>query len=123
MRIGELSARTGASVRSLRYYEQQGLLSSRRTSGAQRAYGEDAVDRVRLLRQLFGAGLNSATIATLLPCVDAPSEAVTRETLSVMHRERDRLNEQIASLITTRDHLSHLIDAAATYHRDQLARN
>ena len=31
MQIGELSARTGASVRMLRYYEEQGLLEPRRT--------------------------------------------------------------------------------------------
>ncbi|NED82406.1 MerR family DNA-binding transcriptional regulator, partial [Streptomyces sp. SID11233] len=33
MKIGELARRTGASVRSLRYYEQQGLLDSTRTPG------------------------------------------------------------------------------------------
>ena len=34
MQIGELSARTGASVRMLRYYEEQGLLEPRRTGPA-----------------------------------------------------------------------------------------
>ncbi len=33
MRIGELARRTGVSERSLRYYEQQGLLVSERTAG------------------------------------------------------------------------------------------
>ena len=81
MRIGALSRATGASVRSLRYYEEQGLLTSARTGTGQRTYGEDAVARVRLLRQLYNAGLSSTTIATVLPCVDHPSAASTRETM------------------------------------------
>jgi len=115
MRIGALSARTGASVRSLRYYEQRGLLTSVRTAGAHRLYPETAVDRVHLLRRLFDAGLSSETIAALLPCVDAPAEEVTVQTLEVMRRERERISAQIEALLTTRDHLDVLL-AAATGH-------
>ena len=87
MRIGELASQSGASVRSLRYYEEQGLLQAERTGGAQRMYSAEAVERVRLLRRLYGAGLNSATISSLMPCVDTPSEAVTVEAVEVMRRE------------------------------------
>ena len=120
MRIGDLAERTGASVRSLRYYEQQRLLSSTRTAGGQRVYGDDAVDRVRLLRRLYGAGLNSATIASIMPCVDTPSRAVTASTLEVMRHQHARLGEQITDLVTTREQLAHLIDAALDHHREQV---
>lgn len=33
MRIGDLAARTGVGIRSLRYYEEQGLLTSTRSGG------------------------------------------------------------------------------------------
>lgn len=59
MRIGELSARTGVSIRSLRYYDDQGLLPAERTSGGHRAYPEAAIDRVIRIQELFAAGLNS----------------------------------------------------------------
>ncbi|MFI7132248.1 MerR family DNA-binding transcriptional regulator [Nonomuraea sp. NPDC050153] len=36
MRIGDLAKRTEASVRSLRYYEEQGMLSSQRSASGQR---------------------------------------------------------------------------------------
>lgn len=121
MRIGELAARTGVSVRSLRYYEERGLLSAARSPSAQRSYDDDAVDRVNLLRQLYRAGLNSATIAALMPCVDAPSTEVTRESVALMEREHARLGRQIEDLVTTRAQLAYLVDAAATHHRDQLA--
>ncbi|WP_374225966.1 MerR family DNA-binding transcriptional regulator [Micromonospora sp. C41] len=42
MRIGELSARTGVSARSIRYYEQQGLLAALRTPSGQRVFAESA---------------------------------------------------------------------------------
>lgn len=120
MRIGEVAAQSGASVRSLRYYEEQGLLRPQRTTSDQRVYGPDAVERVRLLRRLYNAGLTSTTIATLLPCVDTPSDEVTRETIEVMRREHDRISAQITELISTRNDLSYLIDAAAAFHREQL---
>ena len=120
MRIGELADRTGVSVRSLRYYEEHGLLSSHRTASGQRSYEPDAVDRVRLLRRLYAAGLSSATIATVLPCVDSPSEEVTRNALEVMTREHARIGAQIAELVTTRNDLTYLIDAATAFHHDQL---
>ena len=50
MQIGELSARTGASVRMLRYYEEQGLLEPRRTGSGYRDYAESDVDRVARIR-------------------------------------------------------------------------
>ncbi|WP_306461493.1 MerR family transcriptional regulator [Tsukamurella sputi] len=72
MKIGELSRRTAVSVRSLRYYEEQGLLSPSRTPGGHRDYPDSAVDRVILVQQLFAAGLHSPRIVQLLPCMHAP---------------------------------------------------
>ena len=114
MRIGDLARQTGTSVRSLRYYEEQGLLSSVRTTTGQRTYDEDADARVRLLRQLYNAGLTSSTIATVMPCVDHPSDESTRETIAVMEREHERLGRQVADLVRTRDQLAYLIHAAST---------
>ena len=44
MRIGELSKRTGVSSRSLRYYEEQGLLTSSRSDAGQRHYSDAPAD-------------------------------------------------------------------------------
>jgi DNA-binding transcriptional MerR regulator len=110
VRIGELSTRTGASARSLRYYEEQGLLASVRSTGAQRHYRDADVDRVRLLRRLFDAGLSSRTIAAVLPCVDAPSEHTSDDAYERLVEERDRLDAHIVDLTRTRDSLDALIE-------------
>ncbi|WP_216212065.1 MerR family transcriptional regulator [Amycolatopsis aidingensis] len=119
MRIGELASRGGVSVRSLRYYEEQGLLTSTRSAGGQRHYTADKVERVRFIQRLYAAGLSSHTIAELLPCVDSPSEENTEAALERMAQERDRLSEHIASLIHTRDALDELM-AANRAHRESL---
>ncbi|WP_328558592.1 MerR family transcriptional regulator [Streptomyces coelicoflavus] len=121
MRIGELASRAGVSVRSVRYYEDQGLLASTRSAGGQRRYTEEGVERVRFLQRLYAAGLSSRTIAELLPCVDAPSEDHSDTALERMAQERDRISEQIDELMRTRDALNSLIDTAREYRDTQFA--
>jgi DNA-binding transcriptional MerR regulator len=111
VRIGDLAAEAQVSVRALRYYEEQGLLRSMRSASGQRKYAPGAVDRVRLIQQLYGAGLSSKTIVELLPCVDA--KVSTPESRSRLTAERDRINEQIAELIVTRDRLEAIMEVAS----------
>jgi DNA-binding transcriptional MerR regulator len=72
MRIGELSAATGASTRALRYYESQGLLRSQRQSNGYRAFDSDAVRIVAFIQDLYQAGLPSEVIRDVLPCMAPP---------------------------------------------------
>jgi DNA-binding transcriptional MerR regulator len=108
MRIGELSARTGASARSIRYYEEQGLLTSMRTGRGQRTYPEAAVDRVVMIRRLFDAGISSRTMYELLPCMSDPSIRTPWLT-DRLRVERDRIVGEIAQLTQTVDALDAVI--------------
>jgi len=112
MRIGDLAARTGVSVRSLRYYEEQGLLAAERSARGQRRYRDDAAERVRLIQQLYAAGLSSRTIADLLPCVNA--KVSTPESRARLAAERDRIDAQIAELTAARDRLDVVIASSAS---------
>jgi DNA-binding transcriptional MerR regulator len=107
VRIGDLAAATGASVRSLRYYEEQGLLVATRTPSGQRTYGAPAVERVQLVQQLFAVGLPSRTIVQLLPCVD--SGRATPESFALLVSERDRITAQLAELEAARERLDEVI--------------
>ncbi|OQR65787.1 MerR family transcriptional regulator [Streptomyces maremycinicus] len=119
MRIGELAARAGVSVRSLRYYEEQGLITSVRSAGGQRHYTEAHVERIAFLQRMYTAGLSSRTIVELLPCVDSPSEENADAALLRMAEERERLSEHIAELLHTRDALDGLM-ATNRAHRERL---
>lgn len=70
MRIGELARRTGASARALRYYEQQGLITSSRRSNGYRDYDELAVTRVGNIRMLLDVGMNTDDIGHFGACLD-----------------------------------------------------
>ncbi|WP_243060114.1 MerR family transcriptional regulator [Nocardioides sp. SR21] len=111
MKIGELAERTGASVRSLRYYEQRGLLRSERTVGNQREYDHAAVDRVGLIRNLLAAGLSTETIDDVLPCMSEPANQTPRLTRTLL-AERSRLDAEIARLEETRRLLDDVIAQA-----------
>jgi len=110
MRIGELSARTGASRRSLRYYEQQGLLVSTRSPSGQRRYDDDHVQRVALIQIFLAAGMSSRTIAPMVPCMTEPNMDRARQALTAMNQERTRLSSTIDSLTAAREALDHQID-------------
>ena len=68
MQIGELSRRTGISIRMLRHYEALGLISPARTASGYRAFAADDVATVRRIAVLSEAGLTLAAIRGLLPC-------------------------------------------------------
>lgn len=108
MRIGELSVRTGASARSIRYYEEQGLLTSVRTGSGQRTYPEAAVDRVALIRRLFDAGISSRTMYDLLPCMSDPSIRTPWLT-DRLRAERERIVGEIEQLTLTVEALDSVI--------------
>lgn len=63
--IGELARQAGVSVRTLRFYEQKGLLTSIRSAGGQRFYGAAQVQRLQEILLLKSVGLSLEDIAAL----------------------------------------------------------
>jgi len=110
VRIGDVARQAGVSARALRYYEEQGLLSSERTDSGQRIYPPSAVERVRLIQQLFTAGLPSRTIVRLMPCIEAGQ--ASPDVFELMAQERERITTAMAELAAARDALDRLIAIA-----------
>ncbi|WP_125781092.1 MerR family transcriptional regulator [Pseudoalteromonas rubra] len=75
-RISELAAQLGLSRSTLLYYEKRGLLCGRRASNGYRLYGEQDLQKVRLLQQLQAGGL------TLSECKQALEAKLDRTVLS-----------------------------------------
>ncbi len=108
MRIGELSEATGASPRSLRYYEAHGLIHSRRQPNGYREYDASAVDAVRTIRSLLDLGFPTALIERILPCT-GEGGPVAGECSALAQRIaalRDDMDDKVRRLTQTRDALT-----------------
>jgi DNA-binding transcriptional MerR regulator len=115
MRIGELQRRTGVSHRLLRYYEEQNLLRPERRPSGYREYRESDVTTVAHIRTLLAAGLSTATIADLLPCMGSDGDRLIAdcpELLIDLSRERERLTTAMDELRAARDVLDAVISSA-----------
>jgi DNA-binding transcriptional MerR regulator len=115
VRIGELSRRTGVSVRLLRYYEEQDLLRPQRRPSGYREYDESDVETVLHIRNLLAAGLSTTTIADLLPCMGTDGGRLIAdcpELLLDLDRERERISSSIRELERARTTLDAVIATA-----------
>lgn len=74
MRISELSARSGVSAASIKFYTREGLLpAGERTGYNQTDYGDAHLQRLRLIRSLIDVGgLTVSATAGVLAAIDAP---------------------------------------------------
>jgi DNA-binding transcriptional MerR regulator len=107
--IGELAQRTGVSQRSLRYYEQQGLLSAGRDVHGYRRYGPDSVRAVARIRALLAAGLSTDVIREVLPCVgggDPIELELCPDLVRTIRRELAELDARIGELQDRRSTLA-----------------
>lgn len=104
MKIGELSRRTGVSVRMLRYYEGEGLLSPQRTDAGYRDYGPVEEQTVHRIKLLGAAGMTLDTIQRLLPCVTSNDPAFTpcNELRKILAQQVDLIDQRIATLSQSR---------------------
>lgn len=116
MNIGELSARTDATVRMLRYYEEHGLLRPARTESGYRIYTDSDVLRVRYIRCMLASALPTSVVAQALRFLlderpDIPELPEERARLAeVLQGELEALTERIAVLDRSREQLARFVD-------------
>ena len=106
MHIGELAERTGLSLRTLRHYDDIGLLTpSARTAGGFRLYTAEDESRLLLIRRMKPLGYSLESMGELLDVISgldaAPDDPSLRDRLVEITTEaierRDRLRDQLAA--------------------------
>jgi len=134
LQIGDVAERVGLSLRTVRYYEEMGLISpSSRSEGGFRLYSEDDVRRLTLVKRMKALGLSLGEMgelvkltedavhpddlphATLRATVDGLRQYVERSDKAIERSERDlvearqlrlRIGEQLARCESLLDHRS-----------------
>ena len=67
--VGQVAEQSGVAASAVRFYERQGLITSRRTSGNQRRYGPDIPCRIKMIRVAQRIGMSVAEIGAALALI------------------------------------------------------
>ncbi|HET8568301.1 MAG TPA: MerR family transcriptional regulator [Candidatus Limnocylindria bacterium] len=108
IRIGELAQRTGLTERTIRYYEELGLLESvRRLDGGQRVYTEDDVRRLKFIGRLKVLGLSLGEMQELerLYRRHGSNRAVLPRLIELLDQHIAMIEQRIGELGTLRQEI------------------
>ena len=94
--VGEVAERSGVAVSALHFYEAQGLISSRRTSGNQRRYPREMLRRVAFIRASQGVGIPLRRIKAALDQLPDRRTPTRRDWERLSEAWRGELDDQIA---------------------------
>jgi DNA-binding transcriptional MerR regulator len=109
LKIGELKARSGVSIKTIRYYEQLGLIkAAARTEGGFRLFTPEVIHRLTLIKRAQSLGLSLQEIGEILTIRDRgslPCDRVKKQLQNKINEIEQRIQElellktQLISLI------------------------
>ncbi len=103
---GELAARSGVAISALHFYERQGLIQSRRTTGNQRRYPREMLRRVAFIRVSQRVGIPLAEIRNALDTLPEGRTPGREEWEKLSALWRVDLDRRIEQLVRLRDDLT-----------------
>jgi len=121
MLIGELAAKAGLSAKTIRFYEQVGLMPAPpRTPAGYRDYPSGALDRLMFIVNAQVAGFTLAEIRSVLAIRDS-GDPPCRHVATLIGQRLDQVEQRIAELTRTHDVLIDLQRRAAAINPDDCA--
>ena len=114
--VAEVRESTGLSARTLRYYEELGLLPGvRRRAGGRRVYGADEIERLRFIQRLKALGLSLAEIKDLNAVygIEGSTGAMLGRLDELLERHFSEINGRIGELMSLRDEIMKYRDHVA----------
>jgi MerR family transcriptional regulator, redox-sensitive transcriptional activator SoxR len=106
---GELAERSGVAISALHFYEREGLISSRRTSGNQRRYSRETLRRVAFIRMSQRLGIPLARIRDALASLPTDRVPTRKDWARLSAGWRQDLDDRIVHLERLRDNLADCI--------------
>lgn len=109
LKIGELSTESGVSIKTIRYYEELGLVRScGRTEGQFRLFHPDTVTRLSFVKRLQSLGLSLQEIGECLAVYDH-GDIPCGDVKSKLEGQVAEIDRQVAELMTLRQELTDIL--------------
>lgn len=110
LRIGELAARSGVSIDTIRYYERRRLLPrASRLAGGFRVFAPETVERIRFIKQAQEIGLSLDEIKELL--ADGGGADKCRRVSELLRAKLEEIDQRIKTMRSFRRTLAHHLAA------------
>lgn len=112
MRIGDVARQAGVPATTIRYYEDIGLLpTAARALNGYRDYSQDAVERLRFVRDAQDSGLTLEEITSIVE-LRSRGEPTCNHVISLLEHHLEEVERRIETLNASRDLYAGLIDRA-----------
>ena len=112
MNIGEVATASGLPAKTIRYYEEIGLVSPLRDTNGYRAFRESDMHRLRFLAHARALGFTIEECRALV-ALWGDTERASADVRAIAADHLTRIEEKIAALQAMHDTLSHLVQACA----------
>ncbi|UOA17135.1 Cu(I)-responsive transcriptional regulator [Sulfitobacter dubius] len=116
MNIGDVADLSGLPAKTIRYYEDIGLVEPLRSANGYRSFRQSDVHKLAFLGRARALGFTIEDCPSLLKLY-ADTDRASAEVKQIAEEHLDRIDRKIAELTEMRATLSHLVDACAGDHR------
>jgi MerR family redox-sensitive transcriptional activator SoxR len=107
--VGEVAARTGLPVSTIHFYEAQGLVTSRRTSGNQRRFSRGVLRLISIIKVAQRTGIPLAAIGEALNALPTDRNVTAADWKRMSRNWKALLDDRIDTLMRLRDQLERCI--------------
>lgn len=112
MNIGDVAELSGLPAKTIRYYEEIGLVKPLRSGNGYRTFRESDVHKLAFLGRSRALGFSISDCRSLLALYEN-EERASAEVKQIAQEHLDRIDKKIAELMEMRATLAHLVDACA----------
>ncbi len=116
MKIGEASELSDLPAKTIRYYEDIGLVQSDRLDNGYRDYSKQQIHKLRFIQRSRSLGFTVEQCRTLLSLYDDPDRS-SADVRALAENHLEEIEQKIQELAAMRDTLSQLIKSCQGDHR------
>ena len=116
MNIGDVAKFTGLPAKTIRYYEEIGLVQPLRSANGYRSFRDSDMHKLAFLGRARALGFTIDDCRSLLKLY-ADTDRASAEVKQIAKEHLERIDHKISELTQMRATLAHLVDACAGDHR------